>query len=141
MVCGVYEAMSQDSTEDRKPAVWLRGRDQTSIGVLTAGALALMAAYWWAHGGHRGELIDIDRAEPLVARFQIDVNHAEWPELIQLPGIGPTLALRLIDDRRQRGEFRSVDDLTRVHGIGPLKLQRIRPYVLPIAGSRQVVGP
>jgi competence protein ComEA len=100
--------------------------------VLAAGALALLAAVWWRHSGHRGGVIDIDRAPPLVAKFQVDVNQAEWPELIQLPGIGPTLAQRLVDDREQNGAFHDIEDLSRVGGIGPRTLERIRPYLLPI---------
>jgi len=110
----------------------LRPREQRTVGVLAVGALALLAAVWWRHGGHRGQVIDIDRAPPLVANFQVDVNKADWPELIQLPGVGRTLAQRLIDQREQNGNFRDVDDLMRVGGIGPRTLERIRPYLLPI---------
>jgi len=110
----------------------LRPREQRTVGVLAVGALALLAAVWWRHGGHRGQVIDIDRAPPLVANFQVDVNKADWPELIQLPGVGRTLAQRLIDQREQNGSFRDVDDLMRVGGIGPRTLERIRPYLLPI---------
>ncbi len=97
-----------------------------------AAALALMAAMWWRHGGPRGGLVDVDRAEPLVAKFQVDVNRADWPELIQLPGVGQVLAERWIAERERGGEFRSHDDLDRVRGIGPRTLERIRPYLLPI---------
>jgi competence protein ComEA len=102
------------------------------VAALATAALALLAAIWWRHGGHRGEMIDIDRAPPLVAKFQVDVNQADWPELIQLPGIGQTLAQRLIDERKQNGAFRDIDDLGRVGGIGPRTLERIKPYILPI---------
>jgi competence protein ComEA len=118
--------------EPQPPNDFLRPRDQRTIAVLAAGALALLAAVWWRHGGHRGGVIDIDRAPPLVAKFQVDVNRAEWPELIQLPGIGPTLAQRLVDDREQNGAFCDVEELSRVGGIGPRTLERIRPYLLPI---------
>ena len=77
-------------------------------------------------------MIDIDRAPPLVAKFQVDVNKADWPELIQLPGIGQTLAQRLVEERQAHGAFRDLEDLSRVSGIGPRTLDRIRPYLLPI---------
>ena len=109
------------------------------MAVLAAGALALLAAMWWRHGGHRGGVVDIDRAPPLVAKFQVDVNRADWPELMQLPGIGPTLAQRLIDDREQNGEFRDIEELNRVSGIGPRTLERIRPYILPIPKETEFV--
>lgn len=100
--------------------------------MLVASALALLAAAWWRHGGPRGEIVDVDRAAPQIARFQVDVNRADWPELIQLPGVGQVLAERWIAERERDGEFRSHDDLGRVRGLGPRTLERIRPYLLPL---------
>jgi competence protein ComEA len=42
------------------------------------------------------------------------------------------LAERWIAERERGGEFRSVEDLSRIRGIGPRTLERIRPYLLPI---------
>jgi competence protein ComEA len=118
---------------ERKPTnPFLRPRDQPAVAVLAAGALVLLAATWWRHGGSRGGVVDIDRAEPLVAKFQVDVNKANWPELIQLPGVGQTLAQRMITEREEHGAFRDMDDLRRVRGVGPRTLERIKPYLLPI---------
>jgi competence protein ComEA len=114
---------------------WLRPRDQASVAVLLASALALLAAAWWRHGGATGGMVDVDRAEPLVARFQVDVNQADWPELIQLPGVGRVLAERWLAERERGGEFRSHEDLARIRGVGPRTLERIRPYLLPIPGD------
>jgi competence protein ComEA len=116
----------------------LRPRDRGAIAVVVGCGLALLAIAWLRHGGHRGGLIDVDRATPLVARFQVDVNRADWPELIQLPGVGPTLAERMIADRELHGRFRNVDDLTRVPGIGPRTLERIKPYLLPIPSDQGI---
>jgi competence protein ComEA len=128
------------SPEPQPPNDILRPREQRTVAALAAGALALLAAIWWRHGGPQGGVVDIDRAAPLVAKFQVDVNRAGWPELIQLPGIGPTLAQRLIDEREQNGQFRDVDDLTRVNGLGPRTLERVRPYILPIPKETEFVG-
>jgi competence protein ComEA len=110
----------------------LSPRDQGSLLALMGGLLVLMACYWFYRGGQRGELIEIDRAPPLVARFQVDINRADWPEMIQLPGIGETLARRVIVERTENGPFHDVDELVRVNGIGPRTLERMRPYLLPI---------
>ena len=59
----------------------------------------------------------------------IDVNHASAAELQKLPGIGPKLSQRIIDERTLRGPFKTVDELRRVPGIGPKTLQRLRPHV------------
>ena len=122
------------------PRYLLRPSDQRTLAALLAGALALLAAAWWRHGGHRGGLVDIDRAPPLVAKFQVDVNRADWPELIQLPGVGEVLAQRVIAEREQNGDFRNFDDLARVRGLGPRTLDRIRPYILPIPDDANVAS-
>ena len=128
------------SDGELKPSnLLLRPREQGAVAALVAGALALMAAIWWRHGGPRGGVIDIDRAPPRVAKFQVDVNEADWPELIQLPGVGRTLAERLVAEREQNGAFRDVDDLRRVGGIGPRTLERIKPYLLPIPDESELV--
>lgn len=60
---------------------------------------------------------------------RIDVNRADLGELDLLPGIGPALGQRIIDFRTQHGMFESIDDLTKVSGIGPRTLDRLRPLV------------
>ena len=118
----------------------IRPRERRTATVLTAGALALMAAAWWRQAGDAGGMIDIDRATPLAAQFQVNVNQADWPELMQLPGVGRTLAERMIAEREERGAFQSVEELTRVDGIGPRTIERIRPYLLPIADEAEVAN-
>ena len=111
---------------------WIRSRDQGSVFALVASGFLLTVCYWFYHGGHRGGLVEIDRADPLEADFLVDVNRATWPEIIQLPGLGEVLAQRVITEREQNGPFRDVDDLVRVDGIGVKTLEKIRPYLLPI---------
>ncbi len=62
--------------------------------------------------------------------MRIDVNTATEVELNALPGIGPALAARIAADRATRGPFESIDDLARVHGIGPRLIERIGPHVV-----------
>lgn len=59
----------------------------------------------------------------------INVNTATIEELDQLPGIGPVLAGRIVEDREANGPFRSVDDLLRVPGIGEVLLAKLRDLV------------
>jgi len=56
----------------------------------------------------------------------LDINRATEQELQQLPGIGPTLARRIIQAR----PFRTVEDLRRVRGIGAKTLDKLRPLVI-----------
>ncbi|GEM_PF-3750540 len=61
--------------------------------------------------------------------FQVDLNQATWVELAQLPGVGPVLAKRIVEYRRRHGNFHRVEQLLRVRGIGPRRLEHLRPFV------------
>jgi competence protein ComEA len=119
---------------------WITPSQLQSLLVLVSCCLVLMAGYWFYLGGHRGQLIEIDRADPLTAKYEVDINRADWPEMVQLPGLGETLARRIITDRQQRGPFRDIDDLDRVDGIGLRTLERIRPYLIPIPDDADWAG-
>ncbi len=92
-------------------------------------AMVATVGWWVRHGGLRGDLVEVEHAEPLPTGFDVDINSAEWAELAQLPAIGETLARRIIETRQKSGPFRSPDDLRRVRGIGPKTLETIRPYL------------
>jgi len=121
----------QDTRGDRRGAI-LRRADQAGVATLVLLALVAMAGYWFTHGGWRGELIEIEHAAPRKAHFQVDMNQANWPEFAQLPGVGETLARRIVAARIRRGTFRHLRQLLEVPGIGPNTLQDIRPYLLPL---------
>ncbi len=62
--------------------------------------------------------------------LRIDVNSAEEAQLDLLPGIGPRLAARIVEERRMEGSFASLDELVRVAGLGPRLVERLRPYAV-----------
>jgi competence protein ComEA len=66
---------------------------------------------------------------PASAGAPIDVNTATVEQLETLPGIGPTLAGAIVQERERNGPFRSVDDLNRVPGIGDGRLAQLRELV------------
>ena len=66
-------------------------------------------------------------APPLVG--VVNVNTASSEELQLLPGIGAARAEALLALRKQRGGFKSVEELKDVKGIGDVGLDRLRPYV------------
>lgn len=59
----------------------------------------------------------------------IDLNRATELELQNLPGIGPTMAAAIVGYRESVGEFVAVDELANVSGIGPTRLETLRPLV------------
>ena len=81
--------------------------------------------------------ITIDTEIPRVAETvstslsdgKININTANIDELTLLPNIGNTLAGRIIDYRNEHGLFKSIDDLTRVEGIGNKRVKEIAPYI------------
>ena len=60
--------------------------------------------------------------------FPVNINTASKKELDALPGIGETLAQRIIDYRSANGPFSTVDELTKVKGIGAKTLEKLKPY-------------
>jgi competence protein ComEA len=57
----------------------------------------------------------------------VDINSAGAAALAQLPGIGPTLAERIVEFRTLNGPFASVDGLADVAGITPQRLDALAP--------------
>lgn len=60
---------------------------------------------------------------------KININTATALELEALPGIGPTLATRIVEYRAANGRFKTIEDLTRVPGIKSALFSQVRDYL------------
>lgn len=60
---------------------------------------------------------------------KVNLNYADRKELEELPGIGPTLAGRIMAYREEKGSFRSVEELKQVAGIGEKKFAELHDLV------------
>ena len=69
-----------------------------------------------------------DPAEDSVT-FPININTATQEQLTQLPGIGETMAKRILTYRTYNGNFSKPEELLNVEGIGSGKLEAILDYV------------
>lgn len=60
---------------------------------------------------------------------KININTASTEDLALLPGIGPTLAERIVAYRLNNGPFASIDELINVNGIGDKTLSRLSQFI------------
>jgi competence protein ComEA len=65
----------------------------------------------------------------LAAGQTLDINTASESELAQLPGVGPSLARRIVEYRTANGPFQLPDDLQNVSGIGASKFAKMEPFI------------
>ena len=84
--------------------------------------------------GDLGEnIISNESGENILENFEnssnstiLNINKATKQELQDLPGIGPSLALKIIEYRNKNGKFLSVEDIKNVNGIGENKYENIK---------------
>ena len=74
-------------------------------------------------------MVDYDDALFQPAAYTVNVNVGEWPELAQLPGVGPSLARRIVEFRVEHGAFDSPQQLLDVPGVGDITLRGMLPYI------------
>ena len=60
---------------------------------------------------------------------RVSINRASREELEKLPGIGPALAARIVEQRERFGPFRRAEHLMLVRGISERRFRQLRPYV------------
>ena len=86
-----------------------------------------------------GDVIDSGSGENIVVEENttssgkssqiVNINRATVTELETLPGIGPSLALKIINYRKENGNFSSIEDIKNVSGIGDSKFESLKKYL------------
>ncbi len=76
-----------------------------------------------------GENIEQNNTTTKKEGAKVNINTAGVEELDQLPGIGPAIAQRIIDYRNEHGEFKKVEDIQEVKGIGDAKYSEIKDSI------------
>ena len=91
--------------------------------------------------GRRGTPTPASQVTPQVTpralTSPVDLDSAPESVLVTLPGVGPALAKRIVQDRARGGPFGSLTAFTRVAGIGEKTAARLAPYVTFSASPRR----
>ena len=118
---------STESNTEEKPN-WLNWSDQFFAGTLAIIILAALLIQWgWFRTSKNGA--EIERPVELQYQFSLDINSATRIEWMQLEGIGEVMADKIIRDLKQNGSFQSINELTRISGIGKKTLEKMRPHL------------
>ena len=99
------------------------------LDILLVISLVLLSLQWLWITTRQPESLPWREGDEYHRLFRVDVNESGWIEWMQLNGIGETMAHRIVADREINGPFRSVDELLRINGIGPVTLEQIRPWI------------
>lgn len=59
----------------------------------------------------------------------VNINSASQTELETLPGIGPSIASKIVNYRKEKGKFLKIEDIKNVSGIGEAKFEKIKKYI------------
>jgi len=59
----------------------------------------------------------------------VDINRAQLTELVALPQVGPSLAVKIVEYRNAHGMFITIEKINKVDGIGPGTFNAIRHYI------------
>ncbi len=67
--------------------------------------------------------------ERLLLGLKLDVNEATFDELVSVPGIGPVLAQRIMEFKKENGPFSRIEELTLIKGIKERRLEKLRRFL------------
>jgi competence protein ComEA len=124
--------MPADGSDDNRSRTWspVAAERQPAVAALVGAALLGALAWFVGAGGLGGRLVPYMDGQSGGTGFRVDINNASRAELMQLPGVGPSLADRILERRASRGPFRSLEEILDVPGIGATTLGRLEPYLL-----------
>ncbi len=68
-------------------------------------------------------------AENNTGTSKVNINTANEVELDSLPGIGPSIAKKIVTYRNENGKFNNIEDIKNVSGIGDAKYEELKNYI------------
>jgi competence protein ComEA len=112
------------------PAALRRGPDRAPPPTCPPEGRGLPPRHWLGCAGDPGPRRDLAPDERLSLGLPVDLNVASERELAFVPGITRRLARKVVEYRVTNGDFRRVDELLGVEGIGPKRLEWARPSLV-----------
>lgn len=79
----------------------------------------------------------VQEARPAASAQSVNLNTATVAQLEALPGIGPSMAQRIVSYREKNGAFKKLEDLMNIQGIGEKSFLKLRP-LLTLGGQGDV---
>lgn len=81
------------------------------------------------------EIITTENGEGIIENLEessevVNINKADIEDLLKLPGVGESLAQRIINYREENGKFKNIEDLKNVSGIGEKKFESLKEYIV-----------
>lgn len=80
--------------------------------------------------GGKNVIIDEEKSETDKKNQKVNINTATQTELETLNGIGPSTASKIIKYRNEKGEFKKIEDIKNVSGIGEAKFKKIEADIV-----------
>lgn len=142
---GVMLAVQHNESQPVEIALSPTESPEMSGELYISGAVVSPGVYTWQKGDTLQALLSYSGVEPDAdlshieihiprkgedqSPQKIDINRAEPWLLDALPGIGETLAQRIVDYRNTNGPFKRIEDLLKVSGIGTATFENIKDYI------------
>jgi len=83
-----------------------------------------MDYHWWLP-----ETEIVSNLKPEDIKVKLDINMAPWYELVLLPKLGEVKAKAIVAYREKHGNFKTLDELPKVNGIGTSIIEAIRDHI------------
>lgn len=104
--------------------------------VLAMAAIPVAAAQQAKAGGRSARSSAAAKSNAAAPTSPININTATQAQFESLPGIGAKVAQRILEYRQKNGQFKKVEDLMNVKGIGEKSFLKLKPYLTVSANDK-----